>query len=197
MHLSSCNHSVQLMRCAQKMRNGFSLIELMIVVSILGVTAALAAPSFASWVADTKTRSIAEAIQNGVRLAQGEAVKRSVRVQFVLTNNAPIASGVAASTTGKNWVIQTMQRANPGTVDEFLQGASLGTVSSTSLVSASAATVTFNSFGRIIVPTQDVTYTLTNPKGSRSLNVIVSRSGSVRMCDPAFNGTGNQLACTP
>ncbi len=197
MHQSSSNHSVQLMRCAQKMRNGFSLIELMIVVSILGITAALAAPSFASWIADTKTRPIAEAIQNGVRLAQGEAVKRSVRVQFVLTDNAPIAAGVAASATGKNWVIQTMQRANPGTVDEFLQGASLGSVSSTSLVTASAAVVTFNSFGRVEVPAQDVTYALTNPKGSRSLNVIVSRSGSVRMCDPASNGTGNQLACTP
>lgn len=175
--------------------HGFSLVELMVVVAILAILAALAAPSFASWIADTRTRSIAEAIQNGVRLAQGEAVKLSVRVQFVLTDNAPIASGVAASATGKNWVIQSMQRANPASVDQFVQGASLESVSSTSLISASATTVTFNSFGRVETPTQDVTYTITNPKGSRSLNVVVTRSGSVRMCDPAFNKASNPLGC--
>ena len=39
-------------------RRGFSLIELMVVVAILGITAALVAPSFAEWIADTKTRSV-------------------------------------------------------------------------------------------------------------------------------------------
>jgi type IV fimbrial biogenesis protein FimT len=176
-------------------RRGFSLIELMVVVAILGITAALVAPSFAEWIADTKTRSVAESIQNGLRLAQGEAVKRSVRVQFVLTDSSPIAKGVAASATGKNWVVQTMERASPTVIDSFLQGASLESVSNTSLVSASAATVTFNSFGRVQNPAQDVTFTLTNPKGSRELRVVLRRSGSIRLCDPAFVRAVNPLGC--
>lgn len=137
---------IHVKKTAKYGRNGFSLVEMMIVVSILAIIAAAAVPSFTEWIANTKTRSVAEAIQNGLQLAQGEAVKRGVQVQFVLTNAAPITKGVAASTTGKNWVIQTMQLASPATVDAFVQGASLE--SATSSVSANAATMDFPEFSR-------------------------------------------------
>lgn len=183
--------------CSSRGSNGFSLIEMMIVVAILAIVAAIAAPAFEAWIANTRTRSMAEAIQNGLRLAQGEAVKRGVQVQFVLTNSAPITKNVAASSTGQNWVIQTMQRANPATTDEFVQGASLANVGNNSTVVASAATVTFNSFGRVENPVGGVSYDLSTTNGDRPLRVEVSNSGAVRMCDPEFNGTGNPLGCTP
>lgn len=169
---------------ASKYARGFSLIELMIVVAILAIVAGFGIPAFNTWVADTKTRTVAEALQNGLRLAQTEAVRRGVQVQFVLTNDAPVATGVTESTTGRNWVMQSMQRANPGTVDAFIQGANLNAVSNTSLVSASSATVTFNSLGRIVTPNSAVTYTLnTSVAGGRNLRVTLSQAGRIRMCD--------------
>lgn len=169
---------------AGKYARGFSLVELMVVIAILAIVAGFAAPAFNTWSADTKTRTVAEALQNGLRLAQTEAVRRGVQVQFVLTNDAPVATGVTQSTTGRSWVMQSMQRANPGTVDAFIQGANLNAVSNISLVSASSATVIFNSLGRVVSPTSAVTYTLNSSvSGGRNLRVTLSQAGRIRMCD--------------
>jgi type IV fimbrial biogenesis protein FimT len=77
-----------------------------------------------------------------------------------------------------------MLRATPATADAFIQGANLNVVSNTSLVSASSATVTFNSLGRLVSPSSAVTYTLNNStSGGRNLRVTISLAGKVRMCD--------------
>jgi type IV fimbrial biogenesis protein FimT len=162
---------------------GFTLVELLIIVAIIGITASVGAPAFKTWVADTKTRTVAETLQNGLRLAQTEAVKRGAQVQLVLTDAAPIAKGVTPSTTGKNWVVQALKRSD-GSVDEFIQGAALVAVNSTSLVSGPDK-LTFNSIGRMVDPTSAATYAVRNSSVSdgRKLNVTVSISGKVRMCD--------------
>ncbi|MDZ4212040.1 MAG: prepilin-type N-terminal cleavage/methylation domain-containing protein, partial [Methylotenera sp.] len=59
---------------------GFSLIELMVAVSVLGITLAYAMPSFSTWIQDSKTRTIAESLQNGIRIAQVEAVNKGRQV---------------------------------------------------------------------------------------------------------------------
>lgn len=186
----------QNLACTHKRADGFTLIELMVVIGILAVVAGFGIPAFKAWIADTKTRTVAEALQNGLRMAQAEAVRRGVQVQFVLTDNAPVAKDVTASTTGKNWVIQSMLRATPNTSDTFIEGANLSAVSGTSLVSASDATVTFNSLGRLVSPSTAVTYTLSNSNGARHLNVTISLAGKIRMCDPDKSLSSSPDACS-
>jgi type IV fimbrial biogenesis protein FimT len=180
---------------ANKQARGFSLIELMLVVAILGIMAGFAIPAFQTWMADTRTRTVAEALQNGLRNAQAEAVRRGVQVQFILTNDAPISRDVTASATGINWVTRSMLRATPATADAFIEGANLNAVSNTSLVSASSASVTFNSLGRLVAPANAVIYQIRNPSvtNGRKLDVRVSLAGRVRMCD----ADKTQSASTP
>ena len=82
---------------------GFSLIELLIGVAVLGILLALGASSFRVWISNMRIRTAAESIQNGLQLARGEAVRRNAQIRFQLTDG--IGAGCALSTTASNWVV--------------------------------------------------------------------------------------------
>ena len=60
-------------------------MELLIGIAIIGILLALAAPNFAVWIQNSKIRTAAESIQNGLQLARAEAVRRNAQVRFQLT----------------------------------------------------------------------------------------------------------------
>jgi type IV fimbrial biogenesis protein FimT len=162
---------------------GFTLIELMVAVSVIGIVMAFSLPSFSTWIQDSKTRTIAESLQNGIRIAQVEAVNKGRQVAFFVTTAQP-SSSAAASTTGSNWGVRVVVPTQAD-ADGYIQGAVLNGEGGSVVVTASAAEIRFNSIGRLTNSTSLVTYDIANPKGERSLRVVVSSSGSVRMCDPS------------
>ena len=56
---------------------GFSLIELMIVIAILGIVLSLGVPMFRTFMQNQKIRATAESIYNGLQMARGEAIKNN------------------------------------------------------------------------------------------------------------------------
>jgi type II secretion system protein H len=87
-------------------RRGFTLIELAIVLVIFGILMQLAIPSFRSWLANGRVRTVAESLQNDLRQAQAEAVRRNRQVALVLTDSSPTIANPesTASTSARNWV---------------------------------------------------------------------------------------------
>jgi len=176
---------------------GFSLIELLVTISLSVLLLYLAQAGFSGWVGNNKARSVAEAIQNGVRAAQAEAVKRNRQVAFVLTNAAP-AANAAASAGGKNWYIQVLPIVATEVVDTpYVQGGSFGNIGVGAVVTGPAA-ICFNSIARMVVNTAATTtaafgvgcttaaatvYTVTTPTANRTYQVQVSMGGQVRLCD--------------
>ena len=82
---------------------GFGLIEMLVAIAIIGILSSIAANNFGTWVQNTKTRAVAESLENGLRLAQSEAIKRGRQTVFRL-------STTAAFLNSNNWIVQVLVR---------------------------------------------------------------------------------------
>jgi type IV fimbrial biogenesis protein FimT len=183
------------MRTSQR---GFSLIEVMIALTVLGILISLGAPAFSGWLQSQQIRAAADAILNGMQVARGEAIRRNLTVQLTLE---PDTTGWTVCEAANQPCNSTIL-ANPLTAVNAIQSRAPneGTINAriTTLPDGAIA-VTFSPLGSVI-PNLDApaTPTLTqvdvsNPAGGtciaaggtmRCLRIVVSGGGSVRMCDP-------------
>lgn len=188
--------------------SGFSLVEVMIGLTLAGILIALAIPSFQTGMQNRQIRSAAEAIQSGLHMARTEALRRNRPVKFEMF-------GENGWRIGCDPVDDTMENGQP-VCPETLQvrdGAESGGNARVARVTLSATTgsesgsfeeMRFNSLGRIkftgvpdtTVAANNYMYRITNPKGGactgdggdmHCLSVVVSSTGQIRMCDPAIS----------
>jgi type IV fimbrial biogenesis protein FimT len=183
---------------------GFTLVELAVTFAVLAILTLLAVPSFTDWIRNSQVRSAADAMQNGLRLAQAEAVRRSRLVVFSLTAGQP-GLNVAAVANGSNWSIQAAPVAGIDDASlQFVQGGAFGDAVA-GVTIAGPASICFNAEGRLVAggtglagvncaaPAEggSIDYDLSRAaaqlrQGSdRPLKVRVALGGQVRMCDPA------------
>jgi len=179
---------------------GFTLIEMMVVITLMVVLMTLAMPSMSAWVSNAKVRTISNALQDGLRQSQAEALRRSRQVVFSLTNSSAPQTSLTAVANGSNWSINTVPSMTAGETSAFVEAGVLAAVGSGVQIAGPAA-ICFNSIGRLVAnsstgvtgatcslptttpPTQQYDITLTG--ADRPLRVLVALGGQVRMCDPA------------
>jgi type IV fimbrial biogenesis protein FimT len=152
---------------------GFTLLELMIIVAILGILAALAAPSFTSILERRKIIGAAEAIQSDLRWARSEAIKRNTDVTVTFTPGAAGAWSYTITPAGKT--------VNSATIPEF------GNVALTENFGGDDT-----QFDRIRGISENGTVTLTSSVGE--VRIILSPLGRARIC--SVGGTiGGYASC--
>lgn len=172
---------------------GFTLVELMVTISLLAILLALAVPSFRLWINNTRVRTAAQVLQDGLRLAQAEAVRRNRTVSFFLTNDANPTAASATAANGSNWAVRVLPLVT-GENAAFVRAGALTGV--TSGVTTNGPTIVcFNAAGQQVTnPTEGctvdpanptATYNIAHTGGDRTLRVTASLGGRVRMCDPA------------
>ncbi len=126
---------------------GFTLVEMMVVVTIIAIATMLGIPSYRAWVQNTQIYNAAESAQNGLQKAKSLAVSMNSNIEFVLVATNP-----------PSWLIQLPANA---LACPLASGTALTTllecsategaknVSATTLPS-SANTLTFNSLGGVV-----------------------------------------------
>lgn len=81
------------MSAARIHARGFTVIELMVVLAILAIVAAISAPSFTPIIARQRIKSAASSIQATLNLARAEALKRNANVTMAPVMGTDWASG--------------------------------------------------------------------------------------------------------
>jgi len=180
---------------------GFTLIELIVTVAILGTVLAMSAPSFISWIRGLAVRSSAESIRAGIEKARLEALRRNTPMGFWLVSDTSksLTSACVLSTSGPSWVVSgaspagkcdasPSQSNDPLLVEKWSGSEIPGTVTIAAVDASGTAanSISFNSLGQMQTTGTPIVQVdiSSSTAGVRNLRVLVQSGGSVRLCDP-------------
>ena len=176
-------------------QDGFTLIELMIAVVIFAFLILLAGPMYTDFVANSRIRNAGEALLNGVRATQAEAVRRNTSARFVLD---PAVGFKVYATDPADGTDDDGRDANHLWAVSPYVFANSGASKATFTPNGGATTVSFDGLGRVL-PNADASVSLTqiditnpdiaNPRSLRVAINAVGGTGGTKLCDPAMPST--------
>ena len=82
-HLLGSEQVGRLLNGRQRQAAGFSLVELMVVIAVMGVLLMLGFKSFAGWLQSLRVRAAAESIRTGCKSPRPRRSKRNGNVTFL------------------------------------------------------------------------------------------------------------------
>lgn len=185
---------------ARRPDRGFSLVELMITITVMAILMAAVSPAIGNWMVSSRQRGAAEAVLSGLQKARLEAIRRNQPVSFWLVASSDptqFNATCALSSSSASWVISRNDPTgkcsdDPNVkVDDFIAFSSAGKsgkdiiVAAVDRSSAAANNVRFDALGLVVngansISTIDFT---TSSSETRRLRIAISAVGSVRLCD--------------
>lgn len=158
---------------------GVTLVELVVVLAIVALSATLAAPGFARMIANYRVRGAADGILDALNFAHTEALRRNTAVAFAL------------SPTGAGWTVSQLSTT------ATLQSRSAGDVPGITVTPSTAATsVTFLANGLIQSGSQLSRVTVASRvDATQTRRINVYGGGLIRLCDPAVTAANDPRKC--
>lgn len=186
-------------------QRGFSFIELMITVIVLGVLATLAIPSMTQYMENSKIHATAEVFYSSIQQARTEAIRRNSPVELIFTNQAPTAANVettGVTANGPNWLVRAASSV-ADTPPTFVSGKIGSEAGGTVVIGSNATSIQFNSAGALASPTTTAVVNFSTSRANcetlggtaRCLRVTVSTGGQARLCDPVTTAANDTRKC--
>lgn len=135
---------------------GFSLIELLVTVSLVGILAAIAIPSFTSSIQSNKADTELSDLQRALNYARLEAINRGVTVRIAPT------SGTAWTGELQVYLVSDANKKALRTVAAMSSGGTL-------VADPNVAAFDFNNLGGLIAPSSLVTMTYTRGSTTKTM----------------------------
>jgi len=178
---------------------GFSLIELVITITLIAITMVVMVPAISKWTADAHVRAASESLATAIRLTQSTAVAGGRTSLFALTSATPPVVNSTPAQNASNWFAELNvlsgsddTQAALGMILKSTEGTRHGVT-----IANGPALLCFNAMGRLTTlaagsnslgtacTAADTYYTVSRTNASRSFRVYVYAGGRVRMCDVA------------
>lgn len=165
---------------------GFTLIELMVTISLVAILAAIAVPSFQTLILNNRMATQSNDFLSSLQLARSEAVKRGATVSLCKSANA--ASCTTAGTYAQGWIVfadtdsDSIVDAGEAVIQAYGPVAGGSTLTGSGTV-ANAITYTARGFTSL---TADATVSLCppSPAAVAGRDIQITASGRARIQNP-------------
>ncbi|MBL8374203.1 GspH/FimT family pseudopilin [Accumulibacter sp.] len=194
---------------------GFTLVEMVVVVAILGILIGLGASNYSAWIANSRIRTAADTLASGLSTARNEAIKRNRLVRFHLVSD--LGAGCTLSSSGTSWVASLNDPTTTAgakcdiaisdTDAPFIvakksatEQASRVTIAALNRAGDAADTIVFNGLGRVAsrnTAMEQIAIDSSAVAGAetRELRIEVTDGGLIRLCDPSIATIGDTRRC--
>lgn len=170
-------------------KNGFTLIELMIAITIMGILMVIAIPHFSSWILNSRIRNTAEGINAAIiKSKSASIISMSNQISFTLNADT-------------SWLIKN-EKLNVTIANKTASESSKGV--SISIFPATSSMLTFNSYGAIVANVDGspsitmIDVTSINPTdGITPLRIMIGKGGATVICsNPPIANSANPTDCS-
>lgn len=163
-------------------QRGFTLVEMMVVVAVLGIMLTIAIPSFTEMMDSSRTRRAADAISAFLVNAKSEAIKQNTTVRVVFQSESSGATWCAGMTTATTCDC-TAGNCTIGGVARILGGASYKNIVLNNPADGAAFSFT------PLRGTVNSGNAQVQSDNGLQVRVVVTGTGRIRLCSPS--GSGN------
>ena len=154
---------------------GFTLVELLVVVAVIAITSAIAAPNVGQWIRNYRAKTVARQLMTDLQFARMSAVAKKLQCR-VNVNTVTNEYQIEQSDGVGNWNVVGIARRLSDTTNAYsAAGVALGT----GPVAANAWTVTFDSMGVPSFTPANATRATINQGAAAAWNVRVNPTGGI------------------
>jgi len=165
---------------------GFTLIELMITIAIVGILTGIAIPNFQMFVLNARMSTQANDFMTAIGMARSEAIKRGGRVSICKSSNN--TSCAASGTWAQGWIVFTDATGTAGTLDgtDSVLQAHGPLDGATTFVGSGGTLASYIAYGSSGIGTTAGRFSLCppSPAAVAGRDIVISNSGRARVQNP-------------